>query len=83
MQNTAFKCIYKLDFKTHTEDVVRISGVDLIKKRGDELNINFIKNCVKFKNPLIRDLIKEYTIGSKNFKNKTFLCTYKSNIVLY
>jgi cob(I)alamin adenosyltransferase len=34
VQNTAFKCIYKLYFKTHTEEVVKILGVDLIRIRA-------------------------------------------------
>jgi hypothetical protein len=80
VQNTALKCIHKLDFKTHTEEVAKIAGVDLIKNRADTLNINFIKNSKKFENLLIIELISEYTAGSKNFKNKTFLCAYKDKI---
>jgi len=80
VQNTAFKCKYKLDFKTHTEEVVKISGVDLIKNRANELNTKFLNNCKKFKNPLIEDLTNEYLQGSKNFKKKTFLCKYKTSL---
>ena len=83
VQNTALKCIHKMDYTTHTEELVKISGIELIKTRADELNVNFIKNCTKFDNPLIKDLITDYKIGSKNFKNKTFLCAYKNDLSLY
>ena len=82
VQNTAFKCIYKLDYKTSTEEVVKISGVSLISTRANELNIKYIKNCAKFDNLLIKDLINEYLAGSKIFKTKTFLCIYKDTFLV-
>ena len=71
-QNTAMKIIHKLKFDTHTDEVVQISGLPLIKERANELNINYIKNSIKYKNELVMELIKDYKDGSKSFKNKTF-----------
>jgi len=74
-QNTALRSIYKLNYRTSTEEVTRISNIVTIKTRADTLNKNYIQNCIINRNPLILDLINEYKSGGKNFKNKTFLCT--------
>ena len=76
-QNTAFKIIYKLRFDTATEEVVTKSGIQKIKDRAQDLNENFIKNAIENQNELILNLIEEYKIGGKNFKNKTLLCSCK------
>jgi hypothetical protein len=78
-QNTAIKIIYKLKFDTHTDEIVKISGLPLIRDRASELNINFVNDLIKYKNELINELIQEYKSGSKDFRNKTFLCLYKDS----
>jgi hypothetical protein len=78
--NTAMKIIHKLKFDTHTDKVVKISGLLLIKERANELNAKYIKNSIKYINELIIELIREYKDSSKNFKNKTFLYLYKDLI---
>ena len=77
-QNTAFRIIYKLKYDTSTEEITKISKVHLIKTRAKELNEKYIKNALKFENELIGDLITEYKIGGRNFKEKTILCTVHS-----
>ena len=71
------KCIYKLDFLTSTIEVTRISGVEKMLERSNSLNERYLQNCIKFRNPLIVELINQYKDGSKNFTNKTFLCKFK------
>ena len=78
VQNTALKCIYKLPYITHTEDIIKITNLNSIKERAHHLNKNFISNSLKFRNELLLDLIDEYKLGGKQFKNKTFLCIYKN-----
>jgi hypothetical protein len=82
IQNTAMKCIFKLNYLTSTEEVTRISGLPSISERTKLLNERYLTNCIKFGNPLIIDLIKQYKDGSKNFANKTFLCSFKEQTKL-
>jgi hypothetical protein len=80
MQNTAIRIIYRLKFDTHTDEIIKLSGIPRISNRAQELNENYLKCCTKYKNELIRDLIKEYSDGGYNFRNKTFLCLFKNII---
>ena len=79
-QNMAMRIIYKLKYDSHTDDIVKLSGIPRIATRAQELNENFLKNCKKFENELIAELIQEYKEGGFNFKNKTFLCLYRTVI---
>ena len=78
VQNIALKIIYRLKYDTHTEEVVALSGIKLVKDRANELNQRYIMEAKKNENELLIDLFDEYKIGGKNFKNKTVLCLYKN-----
>ena len=79
-QNTAFRIIYKLNFDTHTDDIVKISGIERVAERANSLNKKILRKvCGK---SIIIDLINEYLEGSKNFKNKSFLCLYKNLLAI-
>ena len=79
-QNTAFRIIYKLNFDTHTDDIVKISGIERVSERANSLNKKILRKvCGK---SIIIDLINEYLEGSKNFKNKSFLCLYKNLLAI-
>ena len=54
IQNTAMKCIFKLNYLTSTEEVTRISSLPTIIERSHLLNERYLKICIKFENPLIR-----------------------------
>jgi hypothetical protein len=81
-QNTAFRIIYKLRFDTHTDDIVKISGIELVAVRANRLNKKYLETSVENKNELIIDLINEYLEGSKNFKNKSFLFLHKNLLTI-
>ena len=80
IQNTAMKCIFKLNYLTSTEEVTRISSLPTIIERSHLLNERYLKICIKFENPLITELIHQYIDGLKNFMNQTFLCDFKDII---
>ena len=45
-----------------------------MQTRAKELNDKYIKSALKHKN----ELITEYKIGGRNFKEQTILCTVRS-----
>ena len=48
IQNTAMKCIFKLNYLTSTEEVGRVSGLPTILERTKSLNERYFTNCIKF-----------------------------------
>ena len=79
IQNMAVRSIYKIRREAHTptEELCRISGLELVITRMSDLNSRFFKNAKKTKNPLIQKLVEEYR---EKFLNKpipkTLLCDY-------
>ena len=70
--------IYKLKHDNNTDEILKISKINLIRTRAKELNEKYIKNALKYKNELIGDFITKYKIGGRNLEEKTILCTIRS-----
>ena len=86
VQNNAIRSIYRLDRDTHTEDLLRISGLSSIKVRFYELGRSYIQAFIENGNPLMQKLFSEYDTFVLNLRGSlmadklqsmpTFLCEH-------
>ena len=60
IQNRAIRCIYRLEWDSHTNELFPISGVLFVKERLLQLGARYISKAILNKNVFVCPLISEY-----------------------
>ena len=85
IQNSALRAIFKIPYKTCSNEIRTISGVKVLSERFSDLNKNYFINSFINNNPLISSLYEEYLLFSeaRYLKYKSLFCEHKDILNTY
>ena len=78
IQNNCLKIICNKSKYSSTTEILQTVHVEALEFRFDNLNTNYIRNCLDQENELIVDLFMEYKnfVGARTVKYQTLFCKY-------